>query len=320
MKNSIIVTVLILVAAGLVGAGSYYATDVQQTDQIERIHEQRRVAELTHSRVDELLVSQAASAELAEGALERWHSRYKYIPTTLNTADMVEYVESLTRSGFEQFDLSFAGTTEHADFSTFRYNVTGTATYGALYHLVWHLENNREFYRISDLTARHVNVFKKNRGTGLDRRIDMVAFTFKLDAYQSKLDGISAPGENLRPIPLAILQDHSPAGNTFIPLVRTDLPPNDEMLVDVEQAKLISILGQQAVFEDQHGRHVLLEGDRVYLGSIQLVDPVNAFVRVTLNKGDRVETLNLRVIGADEPQSFRTARGNEVTVRPPPAP
>jgi len=317
MNHSIVITLLLVVSSALVGVVSYYSTDVRQAGHIERIHEQRRVAELTHARVDELLVMQSASSELAESALASWNSRYKYIPATLNTADMVEYVERLTRVGFEQFDLTLAGSTDHADYSTHRYNVTGTATFSALYDLVWHLENNREFYRVSDLAARHVNVFKRNRATDRDRRIDMVAFTFTLDAYHSRLEGISAPDEGLRPIPLAILQDHNPAGNTFIPLVRTDLPPNDEMLVDVEQAKLISILGQQAVFEDQHGRHVLLEGDRVYLGAVQTVDPVNAFVRVHLNKGDRVETLNLRVAGADDPQPFRTLRGNEVTVRPP---
>ena len=313
MKSALTVTLLLLLAAILVGAGSYYATDVRQEQELERMKESRRVAELQNALAEDLLVREAASSELAGEALTRWRSRYKFIPTTLNTADMVEYLESLTRSGFEQFDLFLTSQTQQQDFSTYQFRVTGTAFYKDFYHLVWHLENNREFYRIYNLTVKHTNVFKKNRATGVDRRLDMVAFQFDLDAYYAGIDGISAPQDSLRPIPLALLQAHAPPDNSYTPLVRTDLPPNADQLLDVENAKLISIIGNQAIFEDQYGRHVMLEGDRVYLGSIVLIDPINSFVRVTLNKGDRTETVNLR-LGTDEP--YRQALGSDVQVQP----
>ena len=313
MKSALTVTLLLLLTAILVGAGSYYATDVRQEQSLERMKEARRVAELQNALAEDLLVREAASSELAGEALTRWRSRYKYIPTTLNTADMVEYLESLTRNGFEQFDLFLSSQTQQQDFSTYRFNVTGTAFYKDFYHLVWHLENNREFYRIYDLKVSHTNVFKKNRATDVDRRLDMVAFSFGLDAYYAGIDGISAPQDSLRPIPLALLQAHSPPDRSYTPLVRTDLPPNADQLLDVENSKLISIIGNQAIFEDQYGRHVMLEGDRVYLGSIVLIDPINSFVRVTLNKGDRTETLNLR-LGTDEP--YRQALGDDVQMQP----
>lgn len=313
MKSALTVTLLLLLTAILVGAGSYYATDVRQEGALTRMKESRRVAELQNALAEDLLVREAASSELAGEALTKWRSRYKYIPTTLNTADMVEYLESLTRSGFEQFDLFLASQTQQQDFSTYQFKVSGTAYYKDFYHLVWHLENNREFYRIYNLKANHVNVFKKNRATDVDRRLDMVAFQFDLDAYYAGIDGISAPQDSLRPVPLALLQAHAPPDQSFTPLVRTDLPPNADQLLDVENAKLISIIGNQAIFEDQYGRHVMLEGDRIYLGSIVLIDPINSFVRVTLNKGDRTETVNIR-LGTDEP--YRQALGDDVQVQP----
>lgn len=313
MKSALTVTLLLLLSAVLLGAGSYYATDVRQERTLERMKEARRVAELQNARAEDLLVREAASSELAGEALARWRSRYKYIPTTLNTADMVEYLEGLSRSGFEQFDLFLTSQAQSPDFSTYTFRVTGTAYYKDFWHLVWHLENNREFYRIYDLKVNHTNVFKKNRETGVDRRLDMVAFQFDLDAYYAGIDGISAPQDSLRPVPLALLQDHAPPDASFTPLVRTDLPPNADQLLDVENAKLISIIGNQAIFEDEYGRHVMLEGDRVYLGEIVLIDPINAFVRARLNKGDRVETLNIR-LATEEP--YRQALGDDVEMRP----
>ncbi|MDX1531574.1 MAG: hypothetical protein R3362_08615 [Rhodothermales bacterium] len=313
MKSPATVTALVLLSVLGVGATSYYVTDVQQAKQIERLEQRRKLAELQHARVADLLVREASSSEAAAEVLKRWESRYKYIPNTLNTADMVEYLEGLSRSGFEQFDLFLATKTEGPDFSTYTWNVTGTAFYSDFYHLLWHLENNREFYRVRDLSVKHVNVFKKNRETGVDRRLDMVAFEFALDAYFAGIEGISAPESDLRPIPLSILQAHRPPDASFNPLVRTDLPPNDEQLLDVENADLIAIMGAQAIFEDKYGRHVVLEGDRVYLGEIALIDPVNSFVRVRLNKGDRVETLNVRVGGQDR---YRRALGDGVQLEP----
>jgi hypothetical protein len=316
IPKTVIATLLLVLATIGVGASSYYVTDVQQAHKLERLHEQRRAAEMTNLRAEELLVRQATSRQAADEVLSRWNSRYKYIPTTLNTADMVEYIEGLTRDGFEQFDMYLTSEVNKRDFSTRTYNVSGTAFFRSFYDLLWHLENNREFYRIHDVSVKHTNVFRPNRATGVDRRLDMVAFTFKLEAFYSGVDGISAPADSLKPIPLAILHDHYPSADTFTPLVRTDLPPNDEQLVDVEQGRLISIVGQQAIFEDRFGRHVLIEGDRVYLGQIESIDPVLSVVRVRLNKGDRVETINIRVAGALGAPPIRTGLGNEIQGAP----
>ncbi len=316
MKNPVVLTALILLATVGVGASSYYITDVQQEQQIEQIQQRRQQAEMQHTRAADLAIREVAAAEAAEDVLRRWGSRYKFIPRTLNTADMVEYLEGLTRNGFEQFDLALGEQTTGPDFSTYTWNVNGTAYYSDFYHLLWHLENNREFYRIRNLTAKHVNVFKKNRRTDVDRRLDMVAFEFELDAYFAGSEEISAPEDSLRPIPLSILPSHRPPDASFTPLVRTDLPPNDEQLLDVESASLVAIMGSQAIFEDRYGRHVMLEGDRIYLGEILMIDPINSFVRVQLNKGDRVETVNLRVGSGSGQNEYRQALGDGVQLEP----
>ena len=90
MRSALTITLILLTAAILVGAGSYYATDVRQEQALERMKETRRVAELQNALAEDLLVREASSSEQAAEAVAQWRSRYKYIPTSLNTADMVE--------------------------------------------------------------------------------------------------------------------------------------------------------------------------------------------------------------------------------------
>lgn len=312
MSSSIATTILLLVAALLISGGSYYVTDVVQKNQLQQLEDSRKVAELTHARVEDLLVREAESSEMADAALSRWYSRYKYIPSDLDTADMLEYVEGLTRTGFEQFDMHLVGRASSPDFSTYTFEVTGMGTYAALYHVIWHLENNREFYRIGNLSIEHVEHVKRNEQTQSETRRGLASFKFTLLAYFAGIEGISAPQDSLRPVPRMIFSSEFPSRDIFNPLVRPPviredaLPPNTENLLNVEEAKLLYIVGRTATFEDSRGRHEIEVDDRVYLGTITDVDPGNSLVRARLEKGNRVEIVTRR-LGVVE--SYRRALG-----------
>lgn len=325
MSSSLATTFVLLLFALLIGGASYYATDVVQKDQLQRLEDSRKVAELTNARVEDLLVREAESAEMAGAALSRWHARYKYIPKELDTADMLEYVEGLTRTGFEQFDMHLAGRASSPDFSTYTFEVTGMGTYSALYHVIWHLENNREFYRISNVAIEHVEHVKRNEQSGTDSRRGLASFKFTLLAYFAGIEGISAPQDSLRPIPRMLFPSEFPNRDIFNPLVRPPviredaLPANTENLLNIEEAKLLYIIGRTATFEDSRGRHEVEVNDRVYLGSITDVDPGNSIVRARLVKGNRVEIVTRRL---GEEEAYRRALGpvqlDPITTDPPP--
>ena len=319
MSKSLSLTLLLGLAAVLVFSGSYYATDVRQKGEIERIQESRRAAALLSARVDQLLVEQSASAALARDAYARWNARYKYIPTELTTADMLEYLEGLTRRGFEQFDMNLVGQQTTADYSTYTFTIKGISTYPALYDLVWHLENNREFYRIHDLKVEHATISKTNPRTGEDHQIDMVTFECTLDAYFAGIEGISAPEDSLKPIPTGLLAAHRPAMDLFRPLVRTDITPNEQHQPDVQQGDLVAIIGLAAVFETPQGRFALSEGDAVYRGYVESVDPVAAVVRVVLNLGDRTERLFFRIGAEPTRQLVSNTGATALPAQPPPS-
>jgi len=313
MNNSLINTLLIAGFTILVVAAGHYLTEVWQPARVQEIEDKITLARLEQAQVADLLMQQSASKELAEATLRKWKARYKFIPKTLQTADMVLYLESLTSSGFERFDVDLAGVASRKDFSYYTFSVNATAFFSSFYKFVWHVENNREFYRIRDLSISYEPVYKQNRETELPMRLDMVKAKFQLDAYFGGSDVISAPEEDLMPVPLSFLEARDPVHNSFYPVIRTDLPPNDEGLVDVESWDLVSIVGDRAVFESGEKRRTLSEGDRVYLGTIDRVDPMHAFVRVTLNKGGKVGTTEIPL---EVGERYRQAVGEEIRIRP----
>ena len=323
MSKTLLTTLALVALTLVVGGASYYTTDVVQEGEAHRLRESRRVAELMTARVEDLLQQEAVSAEAAEASLSRWHSRYKYIPREMNTADIVEYLEGLTRVGFEQFDLALKGNTPGPDFSTYTFEVVGTGSYAALYRLIWHLENNREFYRVNDLQMEHVEITPEAGALRGSVR-DMVKFSFGIDAYFAGAAGISAPEDSLAPIPKGLLLPSTAPRDIFDPLVRVpkDAPstsvagpeigpqaaaapaaatpptpsgapqaapePARPQGLDVNRAVLLVVVGDRAVFEDETGRrHTVGVGDAVIGGEIVGVDARGGAVRVRLVEDGR---------------------------------
>lgn len=306
--NSRTITLALFLIVLLTAGFGFYLTEVRQPAELKRMDDTEKVARLQQAEASRLLAEQSVTQEQAEEAVRKWEARYKYIPEKLETPDIVQYLEDHTRQGFEAFNVHLEGVTKKPDFSYYTFRVEGTAAYSRLYHFVWHIENNRTFYHLRDLNMQHTDVFDENPRTGEQRRKDMVKFSFKLDAYFAGVEGLSASEDELMPIPFSLLPTSAPAHNSFYPMVRAELPPNDQLLVDVEQARLVSIADGAAVFEDERGQHILRAGDAVYLGTITHVDPRQAAVRAALNKGGVADTIEVRIDDATQ-EPFRQAQG-----------
>ena len=314
MKSQYLNTALLLLLAFIVSGAGFYLTGVRQQEELQRIEDAKKLARMQKAEVEQLLVEESATTEMAEVAVRKWRARYKYIPSAMETPDIVQYLEGLTTRGFEGFNITLEGVTTKPDFKQYTFDVQGTAFYSNLYDFVWHIENNRAFYRIRDLSLEHAPVLKMNNKTGVERRQDMVKFSMQLDAYFAGVEGLSAKEEEMVPVPDELLPAHAIAHNSFYPHVRTDLPPNDRLLVDMEAAKLVSVIGGRAIVEDQRGQHVLSPGDAVYLGEVVSIDPVGIRVVARLNKGGVMREVELK-LEASGTDTFRRAEG-KVQIRP----
>ncbi|NNF03652.1 MAG: hypothetical protein HKN17_04215 [Rhodothermales bacterium] len=309
MKPEYVSTAILLIITLLVCGAGYYVTEIMQEEEMVAVEDAIKLARMEKAEVEQLLVEESTTGSMATEAVGKWKARYKYIPEEMTTPDIVNYLEDLTARGFEAFNISLTGITPKKNFKQYTFEVDGTGYYNNLYDFVWHIENNRAFYRISNLNMSYAAVSDMNNSTGVERRLDMVNFSFTLDAYFDGAEGLSAEEDELIEVPEELLPEHDPAHNSFYPHVRTDLPSNDELLVNIESARLLSVIGGRAVVEDARGQHVLSLGDRVYLGTIVTIDPVGVRVIARLNKGGVMQEVELR-LDAPHTEAYRQAQGN----------
>lgn len=293
--SSVLNTLILLLFVLAIAGGGYYLTQVWQPKELEKIEQQEKEARLRNVQVEQLLQEQSASKEQGEQILRRWKARYKVMPPEMQTWDIIEYLERLTSVGFETFNYDLTGVQRTPNFSVYKFRLDGTAFFRNLHDFVWHLENNREFYHVHDLSLSAVTVSDENPNTGRARQRDMVRFDMMLDAFFAGNEGLTPDEDELLPIPRSMLPIHYPAHNSFFPIVRTDLPPNELGLVDMDNARLVSIIGNRAIFEYEDAQYELSEGDDVYLGRIVKVDPINGFVRASLNRGGVIDLVEVKM-------------------------
>lgn len=288
----------------VVGAG-YYVTEIYQPAKRQRLEDMNRVARSQKGEVAQLLAEAEVSADRAEETVRKWKARYRYVPASLKTPDIVDYLEPHTSDGFEAFNVRLDGVTRTTDVSKYTFSVDGTAYYSSLYGFIWAMENNPEFYRIRNLNMSRTEVNDARRRT----RRDMVRFTMKLDAYFMGIEGLSVERDEVKSVPAAYLPVQSVPSNSFAPKVRVRRPRavQDDRL-DVEQASLVSIAGNRAIFEDGSTQYIVYEGTNVRYGEITRIDPVNVVVRASLTKDGRTETVDIQMQAPSS--SYRQAEGN----------
>lgn len=313
--NIIVLSVFWVLAVG----GGVYATFVKQPGELDRVHKAEQMIQMEQAELTALLVEETESEQLAAEALSRWNARYRSIPAKLTSAEVVGYLNQLTPSGFENFDVSYDRTTDLADFSYHTYRINGRGYFNSLYRFVWEIENGRPFYRLRDLSLDHIDVLKNDANTDRERLQVMVSFTLNVEAYYGGVEGMSPEGVLLAntdaglptgveafELPPDVLPVRRPATNPFYPLIMDQLPPNTDNYVDVETATLVSIAGDVAVFQFNGEYRSVGVGDAVYLGYITALDQLGGKVHVRLNKGGIIDevTLELDTVGR-----FMQARG-----------
>lgn len=283
------------------GLGVYF-TFFRQPEELEHLEKAEQVAQMKQAELASLETEEASLTQMSESVARKWRARYKVIPEDLSTADVVGYLNGLTESGFKNFDVALGGQQQTADFKYYVFNISGRAYYNSLYQLIWELENNRNFYRLSNLSMDHIDLVTEDKKLGTEKLQVMVSFTGRLEAYFDGIEGASAPEEldaalfengdipvarqeDLPPVPLNLLPDVKPKRNPFFPVILEQIPPNTYGLVDVEKADLISIVGDKAMFKDDKGIRAVGLGEKVYLGTLTAVDPANGRVVARLNKG-----------------------------------
>ena len=303
------IIILAVVWVFIIGAGVYITT-FKQPEELDRVEKAGKVVRLKNAELASLTSEHSLSSEKANDALSKWQARYKVIPDQLSSPEVIGYLNELTKSGFEVFDISSSGVQDEGDYGYHSFSVSGRGYFSELYHIIWELENNRYFYRIPELTLIHMDIITEDPETGNEVMKVMVSFQLQIDAIFSGADGMSAPYEGgvteaaqalpisrakseRPPVPGSVLPDERPALNPFFPLIMDRLPPNTHGLINIEQAQLVSIVGNRAIFKEEEAYRSVGQGEDVYLGQITEVDPTEGRVKARLNKGGIIDAVEL---------------------------
>ncbi len=306
LSKNLIVIAACLVA--VVGAGGYF-TYVQQPEELELLHKAEKVAEMKRAEVTSLLAEYAGTEAEAQEAVRNWRARYKIIPDTLTSPEVLGYMNDLTQHGFETFDVSFDGLQRASGYSHYTLRATGRSYFTSLYRLVWELENSQSFYHVRDLTLEHIDLVTTNEDTGRERLQVMVSFSMTIAAIFNGPKGTNTVGDGWRladsempaanasvlSVPEEVLTPARPEVNPFFPVIMEQIPPNTHGLIDVEGAELVSIVEGEGIFRTSEGYRKAGVGEDVYLGQIVAVDPVDGRVTARLNKGGLIDEVVLEL-------------------------
>ena len=306
LRTPTLVTALFVIALVAVGGYGFYQTRTVQPAEIAELEKKEKELIARQAGVEGLMIEFEESSEQADLALRRWNARYKVLPTTLTSPAVVDYLNALTQNGFHTFDLSLVGREVGQVHSKYTYRASGQAYFGALYGLLWNLENGRGMYRVNDLNLNRATVQIPDPEREEDREVIMTEFEFTVEAYFSGEEGISAP-DSLIEVPAAVLPPRSLPRDPFYPFILDRLPPNVDDLVDVENDSLVSVAGPLATFNHEGELRSLREGDRVYLGRVTSIDPARARIVINLNKGGIREKVEIDFRTGEQ---FRQAFGS----------
>lgn len=307
----------------LVFSGGFYITFFDQPEEMERLEKAERVAQLKQAELASLMSEAMVTEDRSAEVVKRWKSRYKLIPKYVGSEEVIGFLNSLTKTGFKPFDISFKDHLEGASFNTYLFDITGRGYFRSVYNLIWELENSQTLYRISDLKLNHFDLITIDPETQRERLDVMVSFSFLLEAYYGGAAGLSAtddydvegvelggdvpePRADISQLPDGILPPRNPAINPFFPQILETIPPNTAGLLEIENSELISIVGDKAIFETDDGFESIGVGENIYLGQIISVDPRLGIVRARLNKGGIIDEIELVL---DTGERYRQALG-----------
>jgi len=209
------------------------------------------------------------------------------IPQNLSSIKFYNYVNNIT-NGFSdkaQVNIEFLEQKQEKEFFYHEYKLTGFGYFNEVYNLIFAIEHSKELKKV-------VNVSLGNLVQTKDEEVPvyLVSFTLTAKAYFSS-DNRFAPAtyvENNLGAPTLY--------DAFYPLIRNEIPPNVDELLDVQGATLLALIPEGAFIADSKGNTYLIwEGEQVYLGYLTKIDYQNSRVSFILNKGGIIEKMDLEL-------------------------
>jgi hypothetical protein len=207
------------------------------------------------------------------------------IPQNLSSIKFFNFI-NVVGTGFSpntQTDVEFLDQKKDKQFPYFSYKITGNGPYNDVYKLIYSIEQSKELKKFKSLTLTNQIATDKN---GVPNFV--VNYSANIDVYFSTDNRFTTARFVENDLSTELKRD------AFYPLIRTQIPPNVDELLDVQGAKLLALIPEGAFLADTKGNTYLLwEGEQVYLGYLTRIDYEHNTVGFILNKGGIIERVEL---------------------------
>jgi hypothetical protein len=151
--------------------------------------------------------------------------------------------------------------------------------------LVYGIEESKELKKINSINFKD---FVKVDDEGYAHYL--INFTMDVSTYfaeNSRFTTTEVEENNLSPDRLY---------NVFYPLIRKEIPPNSDGLLDVQTATLLALVPEGAFLADASGQTFLIdEGEKVYLGYCTEINYITNEAAFILNKGGLIDRVRLKL-------------------------
>ena len=267
-------------------SGGTYTYYFQENDISEN---QKKLDDLKINAHDtEDLKIQLADLKVKVAELDSILALRKYIiPVSLPQSDFFKFINTVSSqfSELSHVNVEFQGDGEPTDFYSYLYSIKGTAEFNDLFKLLYAIEQSKELKKIID---GELTNFVEVDDEGIPHYL--VSYSFKVRVYFSDTDTYASAQYKENSLKSNSLY------NIFFPLIRDEIPPNVNDLLDVQTAQLLALIPDGAYVADASGNtHLLWEGDEVYLGYLTKIDYNTNEVKFVLNKGGVIEKITLKL-------------------------
>jgi hypothetical protein len=209
------------------------------------------------------------------------------IPKDLSSIKFYNFVNKVSSpySPLSQIDVEYLEQKQDKEFFFYEYKLSGRATYNDLFNLIYSVEQSKELKKITGLSLSNLVA---NDNEGIPNFL--VGFTVTAGTYYSTTD---------RFVTASLVENDlttAPVNDAFYPILRNEIPPNIDELLDVQGAKLLALIPEGAFLADGKGSTYLVwEGEPVYLGYLTKIDYERNRVSFILNKGGIIEKIELEL-------------------------
>jgi hypothetical protein len=250
---------------------------------------QEKLNELNANVFDpEELIKRYQSLEKRSAELDSILSARTFnIPQNISSIKFFNFINNIVSnfSPYTQVNVEYLDQVKDKEFFVHQYKLSGSGYFNEVYSLIYAIEQSKELKKINKLKLGNLIRTDKD-GVPLF----LVSFDMTAQIYYSS-DNRFAP---------AVSQENNlatgPLYDAFYPLIRNEIPPNVDNLLDVQGAKLLALIPEGAFVADTKGNTYLVwEGEQVYLGYLTKIDYDNNTVSFILNKGGIIEKVTLEL-------------------------